>query len=258
MEGAEINTSLLALKEVIRALATGDSLTHVPFRGSKLTQVLKESFVGANCRSVMIACASPNIGNCEQTLNTLRYADRVKERNPGTGMPAITPRNANGSRRHSTAKFFSKAEASTKIEDDGGEADGAANGISTSFASDVLDEILASSPPRHVRAPQKQVVEEGTDPRAVAQELISSHKEAMSAMLAMVKDEMALVNQADSDRENLDSYITKLNEIQEKQLFFIVTMREHLLQYHTANGGNEAAAALDGHSDEESFEDLRD
>ena len=40
-EGAEINTSLLSLKEVIRALAKGDSVSHVPFRGSKLTQVLK-------------------------------------------------------------------------------------------------------------------------------------------------------------------------------------------------------------------------
>lgn len=52
LEGAEINTSLLALKEVIRAMATGDSMVHVPFRGSKLTQVLKESFVGPYCRSM--------------------------------------------------------------------------------------------------------------------------------------------------------------------------------------------------------------
>jgi kinesin family member 2/24 len=37
LEGAEINTSLLALKEVIRARARGGSMNHVPFRGSKLT-----------------------------------------------------------------------------------------------------------------------------------------------------------------------------------------------------------------------------
>ena len=85
LEGAEINTSLLALKEVIRALATGDSMAHIPFRGSKLTQVLKESFVGKNSRTVMVACIAPNISNCEHTLNTLRYADRVKERNSETG-----------------------------------------------------------------------------------------------------------------------------------------------------------------------------
>merc|ERR1712238_164686 len=85
IEGADINTSLLALKEVIRALATGGSMTHIPFRGSKLTQVLKESFVGENSRTVMVACVAPGMTNCDHTLNTLRYADRVKERNPETG-----------------------------------------------------------------------------------------------------------------------------------------------------------------------------
>ncbi|EED92071.1 predicted protein, partial [Thalassiosira pseudonana CCMP1335] len=78
MEGAEINTSLLALKEVIRALATGSSMKRIPFRGSKLTQVLKESFVGKNSRTVMVSCVAPNMKNVDHTLNTLRYADRVK------------------------------------------------------------------------------------------------------------------------------------------------------------------------------------
>ncbi|XP_048632740.1 kinesin-like protein KIN-13A isoform X3 [Brassica napus] len=75
IEGAEINKSLLALKECIRAL-DNDQL-HIPFRGSKLTEVLRDSFVG-NSRTVMISCISPNEGSCEHTLNTLRYADRVK------------------------------------------------------------------------------------------------------------------------------------------------------------------------------------
>lgn len=73
IEGAEINKSLLALKECIRAL-DNDQL-HIPFRGSKLTEVLRDSFVG-NSRTVMISCISPNAGSCEHTLNTLRYADR--------------------------------------------------------------------------------------------------------------------------------------------------------------------------------------
>ena len=76
LEGAEIDTSLLALKEVIRSLATGDSMKHIPFRGSNLTQVLKESFVGKNSQSVMVACVAPNISNCEHTINTLRYAEK--------------------------------------------------------------------------------------------------------------------------------------------------------------------------------------
>lgn len=81
MEGAEINKSLLALKECIRAL--GRRSSHTPFRASKLTQVLRDSFIGANARTCMIAMISPGKNSCEHTLNTLRYADRVKELGPG-------------------------------------------------------------------------------------------------------------------------------------------------------------------------------
>jgi kinesin family protein 2/24 len=77
MEGAEINKSLLALKECIRALDC--DARHVPFRGSKLTAVLRDSFVGGNARTVMVANISPTASCVEHTLNTLRYADRVKE-----------------------------------------------------------------------------------------------------------------------------------------------------------------------------------
>ena len=76
IDGAEINKSLLALKECIRAL--DQDKKHTPFRGSKLTLVLRDSFVG-NCKTLMIANISPSLGCSEHTLNTLRYADRVKE-----------------------------------------------------------------------------------------------------------------------------------------------------------------------------------
>ncbi|XP_014677251.1 PREDICTED: kinesin-like protein KIF2A [Priapulus caudatus] len=80
MEGAEINKSLLALKECIRAL--GRNGAHLPFRASKLTQVLRDSFIGDNSRTCMIAMITPGMSSVEHTLNTLRYADRVKELGP--------------------------------------------------------------------------------------------------------------------------------------------------------------------------------
>ena len=85
-EGAEINKSLLALKECIRALdarkTSGNSEQHVPFRTSKLTLVLRDSFIAKSntAKIIMISCISPGYSSANHTINTLRYADRLKEK----------------------------------------------------------------------------------------------------------------------------------------------------------------------------------
>ena len=77
-EGIAINLSLLVLGNVISAL--GDERrrgVHVPYRDSVLTRLLQDS-LGGNSRTLMIACVSPAEINLDETLNTLRYANRAK------------------------------------------------------------------------------------------------------------------------------------------------------------------------------------
>lgn len=78
VEGANINRSLLALGNCINALGEkGNKGNFVPYRDSKLTRLLKDS-LGGNCRTVMIACISSAESSFEETLNTLKYANRAK------------------------------------------------------------------------------------------------------------------------------------------------------------------------------------
>ncbi|KXS18482.1 kinesin-domain-containing protein [Gonapodya prolifera JEL478] len=76
-EGAKINRSLLALGNCINALCNPATSSHVPYRDSKLTRLLKYS-LGGNCRVVMIAAVSPASIHYEETHNTLQYANRAK------------------------------------------------------------------------------------------------------------------------------------------------------------------------------------
>lgn len=105
-EGVSINKSLLALGNVINALAGAEDENqqqqqqqgnndagassgaaaaassaggrHIPYRDSKLTRLLKSS-LGGNAHTLMIACASPADSNIDETLSTLRYASRARK-----------------------------------------------------------------------------------------------------------------------------------------------------------------------------------
>jgi hypothetical protein len=287
LEGAEINTSLLALKEVIRALATGDAMAHIPFRGSKLTQVLKESFVGKSSRSVMVACVAPNMTNCDHTLNTLRYADRVKERNSETGelteaikaasqiqqkrdpmssSRAMTapPASNDLSRAHSKASLIQ-----TYGDDDWLDAlDGCSNDefddddSTFKVSMDELNEVLKTPVQDTAKSFKfsddemetdvhtdesnwvKKKLEFKSKKEAVAP-LISTHRSIMSEMLGMVKQEMTLVNCTDEDRGLIDEYLDELEDIQNKQLSMISTLRESLVEYYGNRKSDEAEDSFD-------------
>ncbi|XP_072032274.1 LOW QUALITY PROTEIN: kinesin-like protein KIF28P [Amphiura filiformis] len=79
-EGIGINQSLSSLGNCIAALAdqAGGKKTKVPFRDSVLTKLLKNA-LGGNSKTVMIAALSPADINFDETLSTLRYADRAKQ-----------------------------------------------------------------------------------------------------------------------------------------------------------------------------------
>lgn len=77
-EGAKINQSLLALANCINALGDKSKKgSFVPYRDSKLTRMLKDS-LGGNCKTVMVVTISPASAQFEETLNTLKYANRAK------------------------------------------------------------------------------------------------------------------------------------------------------------------------------------
>ncbi|XP_075813206.1 chromosome-associated kinesin KIF4A isoform X2 [Microtus pennsylvanicus] len=77
-EGININRGLLCLGNVISALGDDKKGSFVPYRDSKLTRLLQDS-LGGNSHTLMIACVSPADSNLEETLNTLRYADRARK-----------------------------------------------------------------------------------------------------------------------------------------------------------------------------------
>jgi len=262
LEGAEINTSLLALKEVIRALATGGSMQRIPFRGSKLTQVLKDSFVGQNSRCCMVACISPDIQNCEQTLNTLRYADRVKERDSDSGaLPASCDDpvrlNLISTQPRPLQSQEEEYEPAADLSDDDDEE------YQNEVHMQIVDHVMRSPDTRALDNLLATPVQNSKAENSASysrkmqagQALISAHRSVMSSMLGMVKTEMTLVNKVDGDRDGLDDYLLELQSLQSSQLDLISSLREALNNYCNAA---EVPPREQHLNDDDSFEDLRD
>ncbi|OIW01807.1 hypothetical protein TanjilG_03945 [Lupinus angustifolius] len=76
MQTAKINQGNTALKRVVESIANGDS--HVPFRDSKLTMLLQDSFEDDKSKILMILCASPDPKEIHKTVTTLEYGAKAK------------------------------------------------------------------------------------------------------------------------------------------------------------------------------------
>ncbi|KAG2483142.1 hypothetical protein HYH03_017988 [Edaphochlamys debaryana] len=222
LEGAEINKSLLALKECIRALDS--DARHVPFRGSKLTAVLRDSFVGAEARTVMIANISPCSTSVEHTLNTLRYADRVKElrkdkadRTPGGVTPgddayyaavarAERPEPGPAAPAADAGRYVSppKQVHQGGIGLGGNNANIAAGGGGGGAGAGGGDDAFALAE-RHDELMDSILLEE--------ENLVAFHRAKLEEDMETMRQEMALLQEVDKPGSEIDSYVEQMTQL---------------------------------------------
>ncbi|KAM7018375.1 kinesin-like protein KIF2A isoform 4-T4 [Tautogolabrus adspersus] len=219
LEGAEINKSLLALKECIRAL--GRNKPHTPFRASKLTQVLRDSFIGENSRTCMIATISPGMTSCENTLNTLRYANRVKE---------LT------------------VDPNQMIE-------GGRPTIHTVNQLDLLDEDwLSISPQRDDLKLLCEQNEEEVSPQlftfheAVSQlvemeeQVLEDHRAVFQESIRWLEDEKVLLEMTEEVDYDVESYATQLEQILDQKIDILTELRDKVKSFRSTLQEEEQAS----------------
>ncbi|VFQ66911.1 unnamed protein product [Cuscuta campestris] len=237
IEGAEINKSLLALKECIRALDNDQG--HIPFRGSKLTEVLRDSFVG-NSRTVMISCVSPNAGSCEHTLNTLRYADRVKSLSKGGNNSKRDALSSSLNLRESTTMPLSAIVPSVSAyEDDTGPEDEEPYEREIPLPKyDVLTTTISDEKTRKsnhqakFKEPKHLASEnELNDLLKEEEELVNAHRGLVEETMDLVKEEMNLLVEADQPGNQLDHYVSQLNAILSQKAAGILRLQNRLSHF---------------------------
>lgn len=255
MEGAEINKSLLALKECIRALDNDQG--HIPFRGSKLTEVLRDSFMG-NSRTVMISCISPSSGSCEHTLNTLRYADRVKSLSKGGNTKKEAVTSTLNLKESTTMPLSSVLPPSALYEDDTGDSwpeqiekdeydeDFYEQEKPTWKKNAKVDMYSFSNPEDKVKKTNVQTkwkeppksetkyANPDDDLNALLKEeedLVNAHRRQVEETMDIVREEMNLLVEADQPGNQLDDYISRLNAILSQKAAGILQLQNRLAHF---------------------------
>ncbi|XP_014820466.1 PREDICTED: kinesin-like protein KIF2A isoform X1 [Calidris pugnax] len=258
LEGAEINKSLLALKECIRAL--GRNKPHTPFRASKLTQVLRDSFIGENSRTCMIATISPGMASCENTLNTLRYANRVKEF--GISPSDIPFSQGSGSRSDLSPSYeyddFSPSITRVKELTVDPTAAGEIRPIIHHTSSQIEDLEtqwgVGSSPQRDDLKLLCEQNEEEVSPQlftfheAVSQmvemeeQVVEDHRAVFQESIRWLEDEKALLEMTEEVDYDVDSYATQLEAILEQKIDILTELRDKVKSFRAALQEEEQAS----------------
>ncbi|XP_035632477.1 kinesin-like protein KIF2A isoform X2 [Oncorhynchus keta] len=218
LEGAEINKSLLALKECIRAL--GRNKPHTPFRASKLTQVLRDSFIGENSRTCMIATISPGMASCENTLNTLRYANRVKEL---TVDPGVMMEGRGG---HSVTQL---------------EVLEAQWGVGSSPQRDDL-KLLCEQNEEEV-SPQLFTFHEAVSHLVEMEEqVLEDHRAVFQESIRWLEDEKVLLEMTEEVDYDVDSYATQLEQILDQKIDILIELRDKVKGFRSTLQEEEQAS----------------
>lgn len=219
-ESSEINTSLLALKECIRALEGGNKTKHVPYRASKLTLILKDCFTSKQARTTMIATVSPGASSADHTLNTLRYADRIKENKvsdkniPGAAERASRPR-AKATER-SRAQSLPVTSRSTK------QVEERAAPIATSSRSKSNDE-----------AELRRVVQALFEQE---ENLLNMHMGKIQENAELLTEEGKMLQQVqgeDASEADNDQYVARLSTILDRKTHLIEVLNNKMVSFRS-------------------------
>ncbi|XP_057213344.1 kinesin-like protein KIF2A isoform X1 [Triplophysa rosa] len=246
LEGAEINKSLLALKECIRAL--GRNKPHTPFRASKLTQVLRDSFIGENSRTCMIATISPGMASCENTLNTLRYANRVKEFGIS---PSDIPFSQGGGNR-------SELSPTNEVKELTVDPNAVTEGVRPNAINqlDIMDEEwdLGNSPQRDDLKLLCEQNEEEVSPQlftfheAVSQlvemeeQVLEDHRAVFQESIRWLEDEKVLLEMTEEVDYDAESYSSQLEQILDQKIEILIELRDKVRSFRSALQEEEQAS----------------
>lgn len=253
-EGANINKSLMALGNVINALSegtgAGPGTKHIPYRDSKLTRLLQES-LGGNASTVMLAAISPADYNYDETLGTLKYANRAKS------IANAVVKNEDESERMITdlKKEIEALRAQLAAGGDSASASAPAAASMTASPGNSPEQQRLEQQLRAMEEEQRNAWEEKERlSKALEDERQANMNAAISTMMATMKEEklhaMKTIKKLTNEKAALSKTVKDSKELQAKlKPRLDANMKNYMLLQKRAEESDDAAA-VDAITDE--------